>query len=169
MHYVLLKHENNGDFHVDILLDCGQERLLTWQIGDHDFIDWLKFDGNFFNFAESPNHTNDTFYSKCRRIFDHQRKYLDFSGELGESRGHITRIEYGKWELHEICAKQIVIKMVGVLLAEHSPITRHWRFEPPVEIALDLNGSSPGRLMQQLPPPGDGNWVVSCTQGLCEH
>ena len=167
MRYVLLKHEKEKDFHVDFLLDCGLERLLTWQITDPFFIDRLKFGGNFFNIAESPNRTNGIFYSNCHRIFDHRRMYLDFSGDLGDCRGRVDRIEYGNWELQEVCARQLVIKTVGVHLAEHSSMTRLWRFEPPAEITLDLHGTSPDRLMQQLPPPGDENWAVYCAKMLC--
>ena len=164
MRYVLLKHERNGDFHVDFLLDCGRERLLTWQIVDHNLIDRLKFDGNFFNFAESPNRTNDTFYSSCRRVFDHRRKYLDFSGDLGDCRGCVASTEYGDWELCEICTRQLVIKTVGVLVADDSPVTRLWQFEPHIETMLTPGETSPDRLMQMLPPPSDVNWVVSCTR-----
>ena len=166
MRYVLLKHEKNSDFHVDFLLDCGQERLLTWQIVDHIFFDRLKFDGNFFNFAESPNRTNDIFYANCHRIFDHRREYLDISGDLGNLRGCVIRIEYGDWTLLEVCAKQLVIQTFGTNPANNFSMARLWRFEPQIEIALDLHGTSLDRLMQQLPPPGDENWVVSCTRVL---
>jgi len=164
MRYVLLKHEKDKDFHVDFLLDCGLERLITWQITDPIFIDRLKFDEIFFNFAESPNRINDTIYSYCRRIFDHRRMYLDFSGDLGDHRGCVTRIEYGNWELCEVCANRLVMKTVGTCPAGNTPTARLWRFEPPAEITLDFNETTPDRLMQKLPPPGDENWVVSCTR-----
>jgi len=167
MRYVLLKHEKDNDFHVDFLLDCGQECLLTWQMTDHVFIDRLKSNGIFLNFAESPNRTNDTFYSNCHRIFDHRRKYLDFSGDIGDSRGRVVCMDNGEWELCEICAQHLIIKTIGVFSVDNSPITRIWRFEPPIGITLDTDGTSPDRLMQHLPPPDDENWVVSCTQMFC--
>jgi len=163
MRYALLKHEKDNDFHVDFLLDCGLEHLLTWQITDHVFIDRNKFEGNFFNFAESPKITNDTFYSNCRRVFDHRPKYLDFSGDLSDGRGCVACIECGDWDMCDICSRHLIIKTVGVLLADHSPITRLWKFEPPVEITLDITATSPDWLMQQLPPPGNENWIVYCT------
>ena len=164
MRYVLLKHEKDGDFHVDFLLDCGFERLLTWQICDNNLIKHLETGENFSNFSCLPNRTNDTFFPNCQRIFDHRRKYLDFSGDLGDGRGCVSRIECGTWELCGVCVKRLVIKTVGTCLADHSTIVRQWQFEPPVEIALVPGEPSPDRLMQQLPPPDDGDWVVFCTR-----
>jgi len=163
MRYVLLKHEEQGDFHADFLLDCGRERLLTWQISDTRFASFLVGHENFFDFTTSPNNIIHTICSKCRRIPDHRWKYLDFSGELGDHRGYVTRAECGQWELRELTARRLVIKTVGTRLADHSSISRQWQFEPPVEITLNPDGTSPDRLMQQLPPPGDENWVVSWT------
>jgi len=164
MRYVLLKHVINNDFHIDFLLDCGTERLLTWQITDHIFIDRLTFDDNFFNFTESPNRINDTIYSVCRRVFDHRRRYLDFSGDLGNQRGCVEIVEYGNWELQVVCTKNLVFKTTGIRLEGHSPTARLWQFEPPIEIALASDETTPDRLMQLLPPPGGENWVVFCTR-----
>ena len=161
--FVLLKHENKVDFHVDFLLDCGGDRLLTWQFSDKLFANLLVADENFFDFTKSPNRINSTVDSNCRRIFDHRRKYLNFSGDLGDHRGYITRIECGTWELLNLSARQLVIKTVGTRLADNAPVTRLWQFEPPIEIAVDTPVATPDWLMQQLPPPGDGNWVVSCS------
>ena len=162
MRYVLLKHENQGDFHVDFLLDCGDERLLTWQINDKNFASFLICDEKYFDLTKLPNDIDHTVCSNCRRNFDHRRKYLDFSGDIGDCRGHVTRIECGTWELLEINTRRLVIKTVGNRLVENLPTTRQWQFEPPVEIAIGSCGTSLDRLMQRLPPPGEENWIVFC-------
>ena len=162
MRYVLLKHENQGDFHIDFLLDCGEERLLTWQIGDKSLVNFLIGNEKFFDFSTLPNSIATTVYSNCRRIFDHRRKYLDFSGDLGDDRGYVTCMEHGIWELVELDAKQLVLKTVGTRLADNSPLSRQWQFEPPVTMTLSPDEISLERLMQHLPPPGNGIWVVFC-------
>ena len=162
MRYVLLKHENHGDFHVDFLLDSGEERLLSWQITDKSFANNIVGDEKSFDFTQRPNSIDHTLYSYCRRIFDHRRKYLDFSGNLGEHRGYVNCVENGIWELLEQTASRFVIKTVGTRLADNSPVTRQWRFEPPDDMTLTLVGTSPVRLLSQLPPPGEENWVVLC-------
>jgi hypothetical protein len=163
MRYVLLKHEKYDDFHIDFLLDCGQERLLAWQIHNQNSISFFRFDELFSNFSKQQSITNHTSRLNCRRIFDHRRNYLDFSGDLGDSRGFVTPIEFGTWELCEVCAKQLVIKTVGTHLSDGSPTAWLWQFEPPTEIALAPGGTPPEQLMQQLPPPSEENWLVSCT------
>ena len=167
MRYTLLKHKNHGDFHVDLMFDCGEEHLLTWQIDDKSFASFLVGEENFFNFTDLLNNKDATVYSNCRRIFDHRRKYLDFSGDLGDHRGYVTRVECGTWKLLELDARRLVIKTIGTRLTD-TPVAnllsiRQWQFEPPVEIVIDLSGTLSERLMQQLPPPGEGTWVVSCS------
>ena len=161
--FVLLKHENKGDFHVDFLLDCGSDRLLTWQINDKFLANFLTCGEKFFDFTKSSNHTNNTVYSNCQRIFDHRLKYFDFSGDLGEYRGYVTRLEYGIWELSELTGSRLAIKTVGTRLADNLLISRLWLFVPLGEMTMDIKAEKPDQLMQQLPPPGNGKWVVSCS------
>jgi len=73
-------------------------------------------------------------------------------------------MEYGNWELCNICEKCLVIKTVRTRLNGHTSTVRRWQFEPPGKITLDPCGKSPDWLMQQLPPPGEENWVVFCTR-----
>ena len=162
MRYVLLKHNKQGDFHVDFMLDCGEDRLLTWQISDKNLTNYLIDDEKFLDFTKSPNGIDRTFYSKCRRIFDHRRKYLDFCGDLGDDRGHVTRVECGTWELLEFTAHQLTIKTSGTRVADNTPIIRQWQFEPPLGMVIEPDGTTLTRLMHLLPPPSDENWLVSC-------
>ena len=167
MRYVLLKHEIHSDFHIDFMIDCGDERLLSWQIDDKNLASFLVGSEKYCNFSGSPNSIDATIYSKCQRIFDHRLVYLDFWGDLGEYRGHITRVECGTWELLELDARLLVIKTLGTRLTDNpvanSLAIRQWQFEPPVEIVIDPNEPLPVRLMQQLPPPGEDHWFVSCS------
>ena len=162
MRYVLLKHDKQEDFHVDFLLDCGEERLLTWQISDKILTNFLVCDVNFLDFTKSPNRINHTFYANCRRIFDHRRKYLDFSGDLGDYRGYVTRIECGTWEPLEVTAHQLSIETVGTRLADNMQIIRKWHFEPPMGKVSVPDGTTHNRLIQQISLPSEENWVVSC-------
>ena len=98
MQYVLLKHERDNDFHVDFLLDCGCERLLSWRICDENFAGLLVDDVKYFNLAELPEQKIDTMVTFCRRNFDHRRLYLEYEGEISENRGRVERVEWGKWD-----------------------------------------------------------------------
>ena len=170
MRYVLLKHDKQEDFHVDFLLDCGEERLLTWQISDKTLTNFLMGEVIFLDFIKSPNSIDRTFYSKCLRIFDHRRKYLDFSGDLGNDRGQVSRLEYGTWELLEMTAHRLVIKTFGTrpadAIADAAPAVRLWQFEPPLGMVIEPDGTTLINLMQRIPLPSDENWVVSC-RSLC--
>jgi len=157
--FVLSKHESKSDFHIDFFVDFGGESLLTWKICDKNFAGFISNDEKFFNFTESQIGIGDTFFLNCQRIFDHRRKYLDFSGDLGDDRGRVTRIECGTWELLELNAHRLTIKTVGTRLNDNLPTVKQWQFEPPNEI--ELTPHTP--LLEQLPPPGEGIWLVSCS------
>jgi len=163
MQYTVLKHEKDSDFHVDFLLDCGDERLLTWKICDERFAKYLVWEEKNCDLDKQPISIDDTIYANCRRVFDHRRKYLDFSGDLGNHRGYIIRVECGSWELRELTVRRLVINTVGRRLEDNSPMTRQWCFEPPVAMTLAPDDGTPSdRLIRQLPPPSDENWVVFC-------
>jgi hypothetical protein len=162
MRYVLLKHERNGDFHVDFLLDCGAERLLSWQICDENFTKSLIFAVKFFNLAESPKRIIGTANAVCRRNFDHRKLYLDYEGEISNNRGHVTRIEYGNWELSTVRSDQITLVTTGRQIAQNSPTVKQWQFRPPKGFAIDTQNLSPPELLEKLPPPGESEWHLQC-------
>ena len=162
MRYVLLKHEKNSDFHVDFLLDCGGERLLSWQICEENFANSLVSGVKFFNLAESPKQITDTIHSVCRRNFDHRKIYLNCEGEIGENRGRVICVECGEWDFFSFDQKQIVLQTNGGHTTTDSPIRRQWQFLLPFGVTIEIQDIAPANLMQRLPPPGDTDWYLRC-------
>ncbi len=158
MRYVLLKHVNELEFHVDFLLDCGGDRLLSWQISDKNSIETLLQVGNIFDFTRPSSGIINKVPLVCRRNFDHRLIYLDFSGDLGDHRGCVTRIECGIWEITEPVSGRLVIKTTGMLLPDNIPTAKQWQLEPPGGLAINERELSPDRLMEMLPPPGEKVW-----------
>jgi len=164
MRYTLLKHEKDGDFHVDFLLDCGAERLLSWQICDENFTKALIFAANFFNLNESPKHIIDTVSVACHRSFDHRKLYLDYEGEISSNRGHVTRIECGNWELSTMCCDQITLVTKGRHIAQNTPTIKQWQFRPPEGFVIDTQNTSLPELLNKLPRPGESEWHLCYRQ-----
>jgi len=162
MRYVLLKHEKDGDFHVDFLLDCGAEHLLSWQICDENFTKSPIFAVKIFNLTESPKHTIKTIDAICHRNFDHRKLYLDYEGEISSNRGRITRIEYGNWGLSDVCSGKITLVTTGRNVAQNSPSIKQWQFRPPENFAIDTQNVSSVELLEKLPPPGESEWHLRC-------
>ena len=162
MRYILLKHEKDSDFHADFLLDCGAERLLSWQICDENFTKPFIFTVKFFNLAESLKHTIDAISVICRRNFDHRKLYLDYEGEISNNRGHVTRIETGNWELSAVCSGKITLVTTGRHIAQNSPTIKQWQFHLPEGFAIDTQNLLPPDLLEKLPPPGESEWHLRC-------
>jgi hypothetical protein len=162
MRYVLLKHKNGDDFHVDFLLDCGGERLLSWQIDDEKFAGSLVSCVKFFILAEQSKQTTDTINTVCQRIFDHRRLYLDYEGEISENRGHVTRIEWGQWDISATNGRQITLTTIGRHIAQNAITVKRWQFRPPENFVIDTQNLSVQNLMQKLPLPGHVKWHLCC-------
>lgn len=163
MQYVLLKHANGDKFHVDFLLDCGLERLLSWQICDENLARLLVSRIKNSVFSKRPKQKNDTIDLFCRRIFDHRKLYLNYEGDIAGDRGRVDRAECGKWELLEVLTRQIIIKTTGRLVTDDSQAVKLWQFQLPENFALNESDFSPPELMQRLPPPSDAKWHLQCT------
>jgi hypothetical protein len=174
MQYTLLKHTKEKDFHVDFLLDCGMERLLTWQIKNAKFFHWLTDDTKFLNFDEKLASSTDTIKISCQRIFDHQRKYLDFEGKLDNNRGFIEKIEWGKWDILSIEANQFVLKTIGVQKNIKIQIIKKWRLIFPVNLQHEIVENQWHNFQRYstrffssfLPPVGVELWRLTCRE--CE-
>lgn len=162
MRYVLLKHEKDDEFHVDFLLDCEAERLLSWQLSGENFTWSLVSDAKFFNLAESPKRKIDTIATFCRRIFDHRKVYLDYEGEISENRGRVVRAECGNWEIVLCDTRKLVLETSGIRSTDHLPTIKQWHFEPPEDSVIDTRNFSPSNLMERLPPPGEADWRLRC-------
>lgn len=162
MQYVLIKHEKGENFHVDFLLDCGAERLLSWQLCDEKFIKSLVSGVKFFILAEQPKQITHTIDFVCRRIFDHRKRYLDYEGEIDENRGRVICVERGEWELSAINERQLTLKTMGRHITDKTLNVKAWLFEPPKGLEIDMQSPPQCHLMQRLPPAGEADWHIRC-------
>ncbi|MCL2348314.1 MAG: hypothetical protein FWC50_08640 [Planctomycetaceae bacterium] len=166
MRYVLLKHEKYNDFHVDFLLDCGAERLLTWQFSDKKLLQFFPMDANFLDIPVSPNHTIDKIKIIARRIFDHRRRYLEFEGEIAPQQGSVTRIEQGEWELVSLDDQQLTINTASRNTAKchFAKSGQIWVFHFPRKTICPCHDFHPWELGKRIPEPNNDIWDVFVQQ-----
>jgi hypothetical protein len=154
--YVLLKHTKDSGFHVDFLLDFDAKRLLTWQIADEKFFQWLNETGTAISMETT-----------CQRIFDHRKKYLNFEGEIDNHRGFVEQIESGEWEFLSVDDKQFIVKTIGTPKNITNPIKRKWRLMFPKKyckkISPEISHAFFSELIaNHLPPADSENWGLVC-------
>jgi len=157
MQYVLLKHKKCDDFHVDFLLDCGAERLLTWQFSDKKLVQILPSDVNFLDIPVSPNSTIDKIKTVAKRIFDHRRRYLEFEGEIDAQHGSVTRIDRGEWELVSLDDQQLTINTASCHVANFE---QTWTFHFPEKMSCPSREFQLFELGKCIPEPNDDIWDI---------
>lgn len=82
--FVVLRHEQNGRHHFDLMIDAGPT-LATWKM------------------SEAPETTQDA-PQECRRLPDHRLRYLDYEGPISKNRGEVTRHDKGHCIVHTCSA-----------------------------------------------------------------
>lgn len=78
--FVLLRHENHGVVHFDLMIEEG-DTLATWQFGVS--LALLASGGTL----------------SCIRVAQHRPAYLDYEGPVTSGRGTVTRIQSGTCKL----------------------------------------------------------------------
>jgi hypothetical protein len=53
---------------------------------------------------------------RAERIADHRLAYLDYEGPVSHNRGHVTRVDYGDFEILEETSAVIRVRLNGVSL-----------------------------------------------------
>jgi hypothetical protein len=161
MRYVLLKHTKEKKNHVDFLLDCGEKRLLTWQIKNPIFFQWLINNTEFLDFNEI---LTDTIETSCQRIFDHRQEYLDFEGKINNNRGFIEKIEWGEWDILSVESKRFVMKTTGTQKNKNIQTIKKWQCFFPTNFQQELEKNQlsdllhePNRFLSSFLPPVDDN------------
>ncbi len=91
MRFVILKHQDRGNLHYDLMLE-GDEKLITW------------------NCSQNPL-THPA--AECRRIADHRKAYLTYEGPVSQNRGAVQRIESGRYDAIEINESHWVVQLKG--------------------------------------------------------
>jgi len=94
--FVVLAHEHpDGAVHYDLLIEsvgAGREGVcFTW------------------SFAEPPADREQ----RCRRIFDHPRRFLTYEGPLREALGRVTRHDAGTCQLEGDPDETLVLMLTG--------------------------------------------------------
>lgn len=82
-YFVILRHIWPPGMHWDLLLDRGQA-LTAWQLKRNPLI---------------LVQTGATAVIPARRIADHRRFYLHYQGAVSQDRGHVYRIDRGRYHL----------------------------------------------------------------------
>ena len=98
--FVILAHEHpDGAVHYDLLVEsvsAGSQGLcFTW------------------SFAEPPADREQ----RCRRIFDHPRRFLTYEGPLREGLGRVTRHDAGTCQLEGDPDETLVLTLTGATIA----------------------------------------------------
>ena len=85
-----------------------------------DHWDLMLEDNGVLKTWEVPFEPSQGRHGRVRKLFDHRIEYLDFEGDIGQNRGHVTRIMSG---------------------------TLSWIMKTENRIEVELNGDLHGRLL----------------------
>ncbi|MGD8450993.1 MAG: DNA polymerase ligase N-terminal domain-containing protein [Phycisphaerae bacterium] len=97
--FVLLEHQPDPaapqqPVHWDLLIELPEQELLaTWRL------------------AENPLDARDPI--PAERIFDHDRRFLDYEGPLRSGRGAVRRLDRGPADVHEHAGDELRVTLHG--------------------------------------------------------